>query len=241
MYRVLVTCFNAKLTIEKCLISIQSQTFTDWQCYVLNDMSEDDSLEIATSCFGDDERFVFINNGAKKYQLGNYASCILGFDDDDVCITVDADDWLSDAKVFDRIHNAYERGAWMTWGSYETFLPSGEIAKGMGGGYIANLELLRQQEWVPSHLRTWKVFLWRKIDDMDLRDGTGEYFTVAGDMAFMYPMVEMARDNGQYLQDINYFYNNRSELCNHLLRRESQDRNNRIIRSKPSYFRNVLI
>lgn len=240
MYRILVTCYNAGPYIAKCLSSIQSQTFADWTCYVLNDLSQDDSMAIAESTCRDDQRFVFVNNSTKKYQLGNYLSCIAEFDDDDVCITVDADDYLPNIGVFSRVHKAYQDGAWMTWGSYETISPSG-IVRGMGGP-IYDLPSLRQLEWFPSHLRTWKVFLWRKIDNQDLRDpATNEYFTVAGDMAFMYPMVEMARAKGYYLDNINYFYNNRSKLCNYLLRADLQTRNDAIIRNKPSYFRKVLI
>lgn len=235
MYNILVTCFNASLYIRRCLDTLRFQTFADWRCYVMDDLSTDDSLEVARAAVDGDDRFVFIKNSTKHYQIGNYVAAISRFDDEDVCITVDGDDWLPDRNVLQRVHNAYQDGAWMTWGSHLVFEPNGNVYRGQGEP-LYDPATLRCEKWFPSHLRTWKTFLWRRIHDEDLRDlDTGEYWTVAGDMSFMYPMSEMAGNKGVFLDTINYCYNYGNHLGNHVLRRELQLRNDRMIRSKRPY------
>ena len=53
-------------------------------------------------------------------------------------------------------------------------------------------EDIRQKPFTLSHLRTWKVFLWRSIKPVDLKDSEGNNWEIACDLAFMFPMVEMA-------------------------------------------------
>lgn len=162
MYNILVTCFNASLYIRRCLDTLRFQTFADWRCYVMDDLSTDDSLEVARAAVDGDDRFVFIKNSTKHYQIGNYVAAISRFDDEDVCITVDGDDWLPDRNVLQRVHNAYQDGAWMTWGSHLVFEPNGNVYRGQGEP-LYDPATLRCEKWFPSHLRTWKTFLWRRI------------------------------------------------------------------------------
>jgi hypothetical protein len=58
--------------------------------------------------------------------------------------------------------------------------------------------------------------LWKKIKEEDLRDENGEYWKVAGDLAFMFPMFEMSgKEHYRFLTDINYVYNETNPLSDH--------------------------
>ena len=71
-------------------------------------------------------------------------------------------------------------------------------------------------------MRTWKAFLWRKIKEEDLKDENGEYWSVAGDLAFMYPMLEMSGyKHYKFLETINYVYNAENPLNDHKVNSQS--------------------
>ena len=60
--------------------------------------------------------------------------------------------------------------------------------------------------WRFSHLRTFRAFLFRWIEDKDLRYH-GEYFKAAGDVGHSIPMLEMAgQEHYFFLDKVTYFY-----------------------------------
>jgi hypothetical protein len=65
-------------------------------------------------------------------------------------------------------------------------------------------------------MRTWKAWLWKKIEIEDLKDEHGNYWEVAGDLAFMFPMFEMCGlEHYRFLTDINYIYNESNPMNDH--------------------------
>lgn len=235
MLRILVTLFNAERYVEKCLRSIASQEVREWRCYVMDDVSTDRSGEVVCRFGSADRRFHYLRNRDKQYQCGNYHRVIQGhgFDPEDICVAIDADDWLGDAHVFTRLLRAYEeRPTWVTWGSCLYRTPGGlRVTHSAPSPDVP----LRLAPWTPFHMRAWKVFLWRRIDERDLKDPAGEFWRVSGDQAFMYPMIEMAGPAARFVSDAGYRYNRDNPMCNHHLRREQQLRNDRLIRGKSPY------
>ena len=227
MLRILTTTFNCENYISRCIEYLIKQSVEDWICYVMDDLSTDDTPKILTKI--KDERFIIINNQEKKYQLGNYYEIIQRFDSDDICISLDGDDYFTDNQVLKRVLNEYENGAWVTWGSCINESKNEIIHQEQG-----DLINLRSSLWTPFHLRTWKVFLWRQINKEDLMDN-GNFWTVAGDLAFMYPMIEMAGSHAKYLKEISYCYNDENPNCNHSKNRKMQLENDAKIRAKIPY------
>jgi hypothetical protein len=79
-----------------------------------------------------------------------------------------------------------------------------------------NLDNLRNSRFTASHMRTWRVFLWRKIKQDDLKDENGVYWKVTGDLSFMYPMLEMSgEEHYRFMPEINYVYNDTNPLNDH--------------------------
>ena len=67
-----------------------------------------------------------------------------------------------------------------------------------------------------SHIRTWKSFLWKKINEEDLKDENGRYWEVAGDLSFMFPMLEMSGlEHYTFMDNINYIYNETNPINDH--------------------------
>jgi glycosyltransferase involved in cell wall biosynthesis len=240
MLRVLTTLYNALPFIGTCLSTITQQSVRDWRCYVLNDLSTDGSERLAAAFAERDDRIIVVNQAHKLHQVGGYAQVLSRPEiaEDDICITVDGDDWLPDRLVFQRVVEAYaDPRTWLTWGSM-LFYDGRAVTPSDLSRPLALWHDLRGQAWVTSHLRTWKAFLFRAIEPRHLRDSAGQYWTMAGDQAFMLPMLEMAGpEHARFLADPNYVYNGVNPLSDHNADGAAQARIAKAIRQLPPYRR----
>jgi len=236
MFRVITTCYNAAEYIQRCLESLQGQNREDWICYVLDDISTDESRGIVSKMAWKDPRIILISNKSKTYQVGNYQKIMSReeIDDDDICLTLDGDDWLPDDKVLDRLAEAYDNGAWITYGQFLEW--DGQNLK---PGFAQNPPIwneLRKLRYTTTHLRTWKAFLWRNIKSSDLRKSDGGVIKAGGDTAFMYPMLEMAGPyRSVYIPHFMYVYNVQTPDNVHKHSMKDQHDTANEIRQRPPY------
>ena len=85
-------------------------------------------------------------------------------------------------------------------------------------------------------MRTWKSWLWKKIKEEDLKDSEGNYWSVAGDLSFMFPMFEMSGKNHyKHIPEITYIYNETNPLNDHKVNMSSVNSTVNIIRNQQSY------
>jgi glycosyltransferase involved in cell wall biosynthesis len=209
------TLYNCENYIERCLGSIMGQSFNDFKCYITDDLSTDKSFELTKKMIKDDDRFILIKNDKKLYQPGNYDQIIRNnpdISDDEIIVEIDGDDWLPNSKCLEKIISVYQNeDIWITNGSFK--YSSG--ANGFSSKQIINSNL-RYSRMTCSHMRTWRAFLWRMINEDDLKDENGEYWKVTGDLSFMYPMLEMAGDEHyHFIDDIIYVYNEQNPINDH--------------------------
>lgn len=212
---IVTTLYNAEKYIEMCLGSIMSQTFKDFKCYITDDLSTDNSVDIVKKTIKLDNRFILIQNKFKLYQPGNYDQIIRNNDlinDDEVIVEIDGDDWLPDSKVLERINSIYsDENVWIANGSFRYSTGSRGFSSKQ-----TNFHSLRNSRFTASHIRTWRAFLWRKIEQEDLKDQNGSYWKVTGDLSFMFPMLEMSgEERYRFMSDINYVYNEQNPINDH--------------------------
>lgn len=232
---VLTTSYNCENFIDKCLFSIMSQSQEDFECFITDDLSTDGTTEKIKEVIRGDSRFHLIENKEKKYQGGNYNQIIrgeYGILDEDVCVEVDGDDWLPDSNVFQRVNNVYKNdNVWIANGSFK-------YQDGRFGFSSAqkSFDDIRNKPFTLSHLRTWRAFLWRKIDESDLKDENGNFWRVAGDLSFMYPLVEMSGiEHYKFMPEINYIYNENNPLNDHKINLDEVIITTNKIRNKKVY------
>jgi glycosyltransferase involved in cell wall biosynthesis len=211
---ILTTSYNCEKFIEKSLLTIMTQRFKDFTCYITDDLSTDNTVEVIKNVIKDDSRFILIENKTKMYQPGNYDQIIRGLNipDDEICIEIDGDDWLPNSNVLGLINEVYQdENVWMTSGSFK-------YSNGLMGFSTppTSFNNIRKQGFTLSHLRTWKSWLWKKIKKEDLKDSEGNYWSVAGDLAFMFPMFEMSGEKHyRHIPSITYIYNENNPLNDH--------------------------
>jgi glycosyltransferase involved in cell wall biosynthesis len=231
---ILTTSYNCEKFVEKSLLSIMGQRFKDFTCYITDDLSTDNTVEIIKKTIQGDNRFVLIENKTKMYQPGNYNQIIRGLNihDDEICVEIDGDDWLPNSNVLGLINETYEdTNIWMTSGSFKySNGPQGFSTPPNGHTDI------RKQSFTLSHLRTWKSWLWKKIKEEDLKDSEGNYLSVAGDLSFMFPMFEMSGEKHyRHISTITYIYNENNPLNDHKVNMPKVNSTVNIIRNKTPY------
>ena len=104
--------------------------------------------------------------------------------------------------------------------------------------YVIENNLFREEVWKASHLRTFKRKLWNSIHKEDLIDlKTEEFYEVTCDLAFMYPMLEMAHERSRHLRDLSYVYNKENPLSDMYIKEQAQLSIASEIKGKKKYHR----
>ena len=211
-----ISCFwNVEQYITKCIDSVMNQEFKDFEMYLIDDLSTDNTINVIKEKIKGDERFKLIINTEKKYKLKNIDDLLMDenlFNDEDIIVVLDGDDWLENYKVFSLINEKYEnnKNLWITNGSF--VYSDGRF----GFSSKVNTDSVRTDVFLFSHLRTWKVHLWRNIEQKSFLDENGSYFKSAGDAAYSFPMVEMAGEKHyEYIPNILYVYNEQNPHNDH--------------------------
>ncbi len=206
---IVTTSFNNEKWYLKNLDSIFGQNYTNYRVIYINDISTDKTGKlvqeyIRTRCL--ESKCAYIENQEKKYQVRNLYDAIHMCQDDEIIVTVDGDDWLPDDNVLTKLNKIYnENDIWMTYGQYQN-------SQGKIGGaspysdYVIQTRSFRKDDWRATHLRTFKAFLFKKIKKEDLMYEE-KFLDMAGDLAFMIPMLEMAGNRSMFIPEVLYVYN----------------------------------
>ena len=243
-FEVIVPVYNAERFIGRCLESILSQDYPYFDVLVIDDCSDDLTWEYI--------KYYKVCATRNKQRQGALANIVKGIDliGQNIIVTVDGDDYLADNKVLSYLNEVYSEDVWMTYGSFlplsgkykNTCQPFNKIMTPCKEGWLVEKSTTpdryrKSGYWVTSHLRTFRKSLWNMIDDDDLRDEYGEYYKMAWDMAFMYPMIEMSSERTKYIEKVLYLYNDLNPLCDGTLNPSEQVRIGERIQTKREYAR----
>lgn len=121
---IIIPNYNYEHTIEKCLNSVLNQTYKNYQIIFVDDMSTDNSVEVAEKTYKkylydtykkyDDsnlmEKMDIIQLKQKRYNGGARNEAYLYLDDDvDYIYYIDSDDWLYDENVLGEINKRLQK------------------------------------------------------------------------------------------------------------------------------------
>lgn len=241
--KIIIPFYNVESWIKTSIQAIKSQTYSNFKCILLDDVSSDKSAQIVEELIVDDPRFLLIKNSEKKYALKNIYDGIeyLKPSEEDIIVIIDGDDWLANKRSLEIVDKYYleDPNTLMTYGTYIEY-PTGRIPNNVKE-YSRNVLMqgrVRQDIWRASHLRTFKYKLWKSINPEDLKDQNGNFYVMTGDLATMFPMLEMARERAKYIKEIIYCYNFSNpindEKINHSLQLtlENEIRNKKVYNRK---------
>lgn len=208
----IVSCFwNAKNYLKTYIDSIKIQNYKDFEVFLIDDVSTDNGSDLVKELIHNDDRFKLIENTEKKFKLRNLDELISNFDDEDIVVEVDADDFLLGNDVLSLINKIYSDGnTWLTNGS---FMYSNGT---QGFSQKCNPNTIRTDDFRFSHLRTWKSFLWKNIPKENFLDNNGDYYKSGADVAYSFPLLELCGEKHyKFINKVLYVYNETSPYNDH--------------------------
>lgn len=134
---VVIPCYNHAQYLEEALQSIIKQTYSNWECIIVNDGSLDNSEEKAKKWIGKDNRFLYIKkeNGGLSSARNTGIKSSKG----EFILTLDADDYYHDTfidKGVAILQNNANVGFVSSWGirfigqkQFGEFRPTGKMIK----------------------------------------------------------------------------------------------------------------
>ena len=242
LFNIVVPVFNAEKYIEKCLNSIVKQSHERFQVQVVDDCSSDYSYEIASRICEENKNFKVFRNLRRNGALNNIFNLLntkIKEPSKTVDLIIDGDDYLYSSDVLNILEEKYiQKNCLITYGSHIS-------SKGVQGKkyprLVREFNLYRKYFWYASHLKTFRHDLWLALNPKDLINKNQEYFSVAGDLAIMFPMLEMAGNRQEFISEVLYFYNDNNPISDHKIRRREQILAAKEIRQKKRYKKRIFI
>ena len=234
--KVIVNCGPCQAYIGKSLASLRTQTYARWEAYVTVDHCGDKTLEEAVRGKEKDDRIRITQNESRLYSTANLVRAIerSRAGPEDIIVILDGDDWFHTDDALQIIVDTYaEHDCWMTYGSWVS-----NVAHIVGRlpAYPEGATDFRQMEWLATAVRTWKKWLWDLVDDKDLRDENGQYFSVVEDLAVMLPMLEMSGTRkARHISEVLMLYNRANPACVGNIKRSEMEQAAQNIRGKRPY------
>jgi len=106
LYSIIIPNYNSKKWIRKCIDSVLSQTYKNFELIIVDDMSTDDSVKIIKTYT--DERIKLIELDKKAYNGGTRNIGVANAKGDYI-LFLDCDDWLYNCNVLKELENTIKQ------------------------------------------------------------------------------------------------------------------------------------
>ena len=204
--------YNSRSWIERSLISALNQNHPNFDVIAIDAETNDGTYEYLKTMEEDHSSLSVVRNDPRQYQVQNVYDGVRLAKDNSIVVTLDFDDALCHNMVLSTLDKYYTEDIWMTYGSMVQSGREGVVGFDRYPDGIIKSNSYRDVDWRATHLRTFRKELAVKIKEEDFKDDNGNWITVAGDLAFMWPMLEMCCGKFAYIPEPLYFYNRENEL-----------------------------
>lgn len=234
---IIVPSYNNKKWYRYNLDSLLLQSYDNFRIIYVDDVSNDGMSDlvmhyIAAHPRGD--KVTYIRNTVRVGALANIYMAVMQCDPHEIVVLVDGDDWLEHDQVLAHLDTVYtDPNVWMTYGQFRRTNGDTYRSSLVPQEYITQKKI-RNYPWTASHLRTFYAGLFHKINKEDLLYN-GSFFSMAWDMAIMYPMLEMAGVHSRFIPQVLYVYNTENPISDGKIDRTLQLSLDRYIRAKRPY------
>ena len=216
---VVVASYNNLQYHRTNLGSIFDQKYSNYHVIYIDDCSNDGMYEKIKKFIylhKKEDTVTLIRNNERRGALHNQYDAIHMCKDTDLIVILDGDDWFFNNDVFSYLNMVYAHpDVWLTSGQ---FIQHPTRHRGwcaaMPHEIVAN-NTFRDYIHAPGHLRTFYAGLFKQIKEEDLLYN-GDFFRMTGDIAAMFPMIEMARHGHfKFLNQILMVYNIGNPINDH--------------------------
>jgi glycosyltransferase involved in cell wall biosynthesis len=205
-FEVICTGWNCLSYVDKCVRSVQKQTYGNWHLHLISDGSTDGTGE-ALKRYVSEKVSIHIfdeNLGAAKRRM----DCIRPLDSESVCLLLGMDDELL-PNCLNRVRQEYDKGKWMTYGNWKD-----QRGSGMPDSFNLDFdaETHRNRDYRKVLYRstapnTFKKFLFDQIPDEDFQLN-GKWIDSTTESELMFSCLEMCgKERIGIIKDHIYLYN----------------------------------
>ena len=213
----IVPSYNNEEWISRNLRSMFNQTYSNWRMIYINDFSTDSTHNKFLALSGDySNKITYLNNTKKYGQAFNRYRAYNMCDDDEMCIMLDGDDWLSSKYVLSYLNKFIQYyDVDMTYGKFDVYL-NNEITPynvpcDFSQNVIENCSY-RSDIWRSCHLRTMKASLLKQIRPTDIFDEEGEFIICSTDMVESFACLELSNGRHKLNPEVCMIYNKENSV-----------------------------
>lgn len=235
---IVIPSYNNKEWYERNLGSALFQEYHNFRIIYIDDASTDGTGDLVKAYIKEwdrGNRVTFIRNQERRGSLSNTYLGVWQCRPHEIVAILDGDDWFAHAQVLQKLNTVYsDPDVWASYGQLR-YYPCGfsgwerEIP-----AEIIQKNEIRHQDWKMTHLKTFYAGLFHKIDIQDLFYDH-QFFSTAGDLAYAWPVMEMAGVHSHFISDVLYIYNVASPLNDSKVNSNLQMYFTSIIRAKRHY------
>lgn len=116
---IIVPCYNQAQYLDEALLSVFEQSYTHWECFIINDGSTDNTEEVAENWIARDSRFIYLyqENGGLSSARNGGLDIVKG----DYIQFLDADDCLHNLKFEKSLEKVKQVNANLIISNYVSF------------------------------------------------------------------------------------------------------------------------
>jgi len=221
---IVMPTYNNEYWCARSLESIASQTYPHWSLCCIDDASSDGTRALVRHLTRRGPfrgRTTIVSRRTRRGSLANISDAVGHIDAEKVVVMLDGDDALAHPHVLEKLASVYQDpDVWLTYGSFQTDPPSPRIRCRPYSKTVCKRALFRSEPFLATHLKTFYAKLFHMIP-LEALSWKGQFFPVLGDMAFMFPMLEMAREKHiRFVKEILYIYNAANPLSDYRVNAE---------------------
>lgn len=242
---IVVPSYNNSEWYQKNLDSIFSQQYNNYRVIYIDDCSPDNTgnlvEEYIKKC-NQQHRVTLIKNKTRAMAVANHYRAAHMCNDDEIILQLDGDDWFSDKTDLQFINAQYQNpNVWLTYGQFKNW-PTNQLGycKQLNPDVVKNKKM-RDIGWCPGQLRTFYAWLFKQIQvkdlifNRDIKGYKGKFFPANYDLAFYYPMMEMAEFNYKFIDKVIYIRNVKTPLNDFKVNAELQRNGSDLLMKAPKY------
>lgn len=208
---IVIPSYNNSAWVKRNLDSVFDQTYKNFRVIYIDDISTDGTGKLVESYVkqnGVQKKLKLIKNQKKMLALGNTYNAVHSCDPSEIVVILDGDDWFANKDVLSYLNEIYKnKHVWITFGSFRHYPSNVKCEKvAITRKIISENSIRKDIEHIWFHLRSFYAGLFQRINIEHLMY-EGKFFEMAGDLAYMAPMLEMAGEHSRFLDQVLYVWN----------------------------------
>lgn len=232
--------FNAQDYIEKCIVSVATQDYDNWQMILIDDACTDNSYDVVMRWLARQPEYIkskieVRRNIENRGAVHNQVEAIRSLDKDDIVLLVDGDDALvTDPHVFDLYNNMFHSDIEFSYGSCWSMADNISLIAQPYPPEVKRNRSYREYKFnwgMPyTHLRAFRKSLIDDINDSAFQDENQRWFKAGGDNSVFYNLLEKANpDRINVVSDVVYLYNDKNPINDYKVNSSEQNKNTEFI------------